>query len=78
MHDSIDCLMEYDKGNSAKWGCIKATKDAFIAQKLALVGMELSEAVESMRKPNYEANDNDIPLRCTEYVKEDTKTGSLF
>ena len=78
MHKSVDYVGDYIAEYGLSNEIVKATKDAFIAQKLALVGMELSEAVESMRKPNYEANDNDIPLRCTEYVKEDTKTGSLF
>lgn len=32
---------------------VKATKDAFIAQKLALVQSECSEALEAMRKNNY-------------------------
>lgn len=42
---------------------IKATKDAFIAQKIALVGTELSEAVESMRKTDYEANGYGIGVK---------------
>lgn len=41
----------YERVNIAK-----ATKDAFIAQKIALVMSEAGEALEAMRKPDYEAN----------------------
>ena len=34
----------------------KATKDAFIAQKIALIQSELSEALEAMRKGDYTEN----------------------
>jgi len=33
----------------------KATKDAFISQKISLVHTEISEMTEAMRKENYEA-----------------------
>ena len=51
MHQSVAVLQD-----NASDSEIKATKDAFIAQKIALIGTELSEAVEAMRKPDYEAN----------------------
>lgn len=50
MHKAI-AIAEEDSGTSTK-----DIKDAFIAQKLALVHTEVSEAVEALRKNEYEAN----------------------
>ena len=50
MHTAIK-LSEENGGKSTK-----DIKDAFIAQKLALVHTEISEAVEALRKEGYEAN----------------------
>ena len=44
-------------GDQVKFiGLSKYVKDAFIAQKLALVHTEVSEAVEALRKDGYELN----------------------
>ena len=47
MDEAIECLDEYPDS------AIKATKDAFISQKLALVMSECGEALEAMRKNKY-------------------------
>ena len=65
--DSMDKAVE-ELQDSHNYGqlpksIVKATKDAFIAQKIALVGTELSEAIEGMRKPNYEANGYGIGIK---------------
>lgn len=50
--NSMDlALMQLDYDGSRK-----STKDAFIAQKVALVMSEGGEALEAMRKGDYEAN----------------------
>lgn len=51
MHLAIN-IAEEDGGTSTK-----DIKDAFIAQKLALVHTEVSEAVEALRKDGYESNE---------------------
>ena len=38
---------------------VKATKDAFIAQKIALIQSECGEALEAMRKDNYGLEEKD-------------------
>ena len=61
MHD-VNSFLELHERSLNK-NTIKATKDAFIAQKIALVGTELSEAVEAMRKQGYEDNGYGIGVK---------------
>ncbi len=49
-----DHALEYI--GSTECAIVKATEDAFIAQKIALIQSELSEALEAMRKGNYAEN----------------------
>lgn len=53
MDSAIDVLEDHASEYGASKDTIKATKDAFIAQKIALVHGELSEAIEAMRKNRY-------------------------
>lgn len=50
--DSMDASLELIGYNGTKSN-EKATKDAFIAQKIALIMSECGEALEAMRKDNY-------------------------
>ena len=63
MHKSVDYvgdqIAEYGLSNEI----VKATKDAFIAQKIGLIMSECGEALEAMRKPNYEANGYGIGVK---------------
>lgn len=52
MDKEINCANAYSDDSSTA----KAINDAFIAQKIALVMSEAGEALEAMRKPNYEKN----------------------
>lgn len=47
------------RGYGVYAGTIKATKDAFIAQKITLVHAELSEAIEAMRNNKYGTKQRD-------------------
>ncbi len=49
-----DHALEYI--GSTECAIVKATKDAFIAQKIALIQSELGEALEAMRKGDYTAD----------------------
>jgi len=49
-----DHALEYI--GSTECAIVKATKDAFISQKIALIQSELSEALEAMRKGDYTEN----------------------
>lgn len=56
MDDSLGLLgANYPIGTLTKVGelAVKATKDAFISQKIALIMSECTEALEAMRKDNY-------------------------
>ena len=63
MHKSVDYagdhIAEYGVSNEI----VKATKDAFIAQKIGLIMSECGEALEAMRKPNYEVNGYGIGIK---------------
>ena len=63
MHKSVDYvgdqIAEYGLSNEI----VKATKDAFIAQKIGLIMSECGEALEAKRKPNYEANGSGIGIK---------------
>lgn len=54
--ESMDTALELINSDGCFPSAERATKDAFIAQKIALVMSEAGEALEAMRKPNYEAN----------------------
>ena len=54
--DQMDFSIEMTKDQVRFIGLSKHIKDAFIAQKLALVHTEVSEAVEALRKDGYELN----------------------
>ena len=57
MHRAIALNVNVDQeGNVSHTENSKAIKDAFIAQKIALIQSELSEALESMRKGDYTAD----------------------
>ena len=64
MHQSIehldDRVNEYDQLPKS---IVKATKDAFISQKIGLIMSECGEALEAMRKPEYEANGYGIGVK---------------
>jgi NTP pyrophosphatase (non-canonical NTP hydrolase) len=51
MHESDTILREVISIDEAP--IIKATRDAFISQKIALIMSECAEALEAMRKENY-------------------------
>lgn len=53
MDSSLDVLRDHADEYGDTQNIRKATKDAFIAQKLALVQSECGEALEAMRKNNY-------------------------
>ncbi len=53
MHLSLSCFERPDSGNMNDNKEYKATKDAFISQKVALIMSECAEALEAMRKDNY-------------------------
>jgi NTP pyrophosphatase (non-canonical NTP hydrolase) len=53
MDSAIDVLEDHASEYGVSKDTIKATKDAFIAQKIALVHGELSEAIEAMRNNMY-------------------------
>lgn len=53
MDASLDALRDHANEYGYTQNTVKATKDAFIAQKLALIQSECSEALEAMRKNNY-------------------------
>ncbi len=54
--DSMDTAIELVNVDGGFPLTAKATKDAFIAQKIALIMSEAGEALEAMRKPDYEGN----------------------
>lgn len=58
--DSMDNVLSILSANAVEYGTAKneviATRDAFIAQKVALIQSELSEALEAMRKGDYTAD----------------------
>lgn len=57
MDKAINSLPNGDVNNFIEYtGTQKATKDAFIAQKIALIMSESGEALEAMRKIDYERN----------------------
>jgi NTP pyrophosphatase (non-canonical NTP hydrolase) len=58
-HFSEECLIH----SKAMPETIKATKDAFIAQKLALIMSEIGEALEAMRKQDYEEGDYGLGIK---------------
>lgn len=61
--DSKDALLDFLNDGSDDNALIKIANDAIIAQKIALVGTELSEAVEAMRKPDYDLNGYGIGVK---------------
>ena len=65
--DSMYKSVDYVGDHIAEYGLsnemVKATKDAFIAQKIGLIMSECGEALEAMRKPNYEANGYGIGIK---------------
>ena len=63
MHKSVDYVGDYIAEYGLSNEIVKATKDAFIAQKIGLVMSEWGEALEAMRKPNYEANGYGIGVK---------------
>ena len=58
--DSMDASLDALKDHAIEYGdtknTVKATKDAFIAQKIALIMSEMGEALEAMRKGDYTAD----------------------
>lgn len=54
--EQMDFSIETTRDQVKFIGLSKYVKDAFIAQKLALVHTEVSEAVEALRKDGYELN----------------------
>ena len=54
--DQMDFSIAITKDQVRFIGLSKHIKDAFIAQKLALVHTEVSEAVEALRKDGYDSN----------------------
>ena len=63
MHKSVDYVGDYIAEYGLSNEIVKATKDAFIAQKIGLIMSECGEALEAMRKPNYEANGYGIGVK---------------
>ena len=63
MHRAIALSREVENGQIVETENSKATKDAFIAQKIGLIMSECGEALEAMRKPNYEANGYGIGVK---------------
>lgn len=56
MDNAIGILSDHADEYGTTDDTVKATKDAFIAQKIALIQSELSEALEAMRKGDYTEN----------------------
>ena len=66
MHEALAAIAEYQKANNEKqypYISEKATKDAFISQKIGLIMSECGEALEAMRRFEYEANGYGIGVK---------------
>ena len=63
MHRALALSRKVENGQIVETENSKATKDAFIAQKIGLIMSECGEALEAMRKPNYEANGYGIGVK---------------
>ena len=65
--DSMDKALGYLDDTISEYGgdetVIKATKDAFISQKIGLIMSECGEALEAMRRFEYEANGYGIGVK---------------
>ena len=56
MHKSVDYVGDHIAEYGLSNEIVKATKDAFISQKIGLIMSECGEALEAMRRFEYEAN----------------------
>ena len=63
MHRALALSRDVENGQIVETENSKAIKDAFIAQKIGLIMSECGEALEAMRKPNYEANGYGIGVK---------------
>ena len=63
MHKSVDYVGDYIAEYGLSNEIVKATKDAFIAQKIGLVMSECGEALEATRRFDYEANGYGIGVK---------------
>ena len=63
MHRAVALSRKVENGQIVETENSKAIKDAFIAQKIGLIMSECGEALEAMRKPNYEANGYGIGIK---------------